>query len=545
MTILCKVKFLPDGKEISISKKTDLLSAAIKAGVGIYNSCGGRGICGKCRVILKTGNVDTDTSILTDEEKQKGCLLACRTFCKTDADIFIPEESRVGKAEILIRGEKVFTPAGLEIKKIAAGKAKYDNLGVAVDIGTTTLVVYIVDLSGGGVVCAKAMYNPQISFGEDVITRMIFAEDESGNKRLHSAVINGINNLIKNCLREKNISADNINSLVAAGNTTMIHTLFGLNPSYIRKIPYTPKMDFLPSVPASKLSIKANKKAVLRGLPSVSAYVGGDIVAGVLACGMQKSDDVTLFVDLGTNGEVVFGSKEFLVCCSTSAGPCFEGGGIKWGMRAQAGAIEKLKIKNKKLQIETIGNKEPVGICGAGIISIIAELFLKGIIDKSGEFVKGSSEFLKETEDGPEFFITGNISITRADIKNLIHSKGAVFSGCEILVKKMGFDFSRLSRIIIAGGLGNALDIEKSIILGLFPDLPMEKFKFIGNASVTGAKMCLLSEENFDEAKRVASSMTYIDLSTDSEFMNNYTASLFLPHTNSELFPSLKRRLKD
>lgn len=278
-------------------------------------------------------------------------------------------------------------------------------------------------------------------------------------------------------------------------------------------------------------------------MPSVSAYVGGDIVAGVVACGIHNAVGLTLFVDLGTNGEVVFGNKEFLVCCSTSAGPCFEGGGIKWGMRAQSGAVESFVLKEDKIFFKTIGNKKPVGICGAGIISIIAELLLNGVIDKSGEFVKNSSKHLKKTDDGAEFFITDKISITSVDIKNVINSKGAVFSGCDVLVKKMGFDFSQLSGVIIAGGLGNALDIEKSVILGLLPDLPREKFRFVGNASITGAKMCLLSEEKLKEAELIAKTMTYIDLSTDNEFMNNYTASLFLPHTDLNLFPTVKTRL--
>lgn len=537
----CKIKFLPDEKQVTVDEGTDLLTAAIKAGVGIYNSCGGRGICGRCKVILRSGRVETDGLHLSADEKNSGYVLACRSLCKTDAEIFIPETSRVGKAEILIRGEKIFVPYGT-----AAGKrdeSSFKKSGVAVDIGTTTVVVYLVDLETGGL-CARAMYNPQISFGEDVITRMIFAENEAGSLQLHKSLVDGINGLIENCAGEKGVPLKNINVLVAAGNTTMTHTLFGINPSYIRKTPYSPKMSSLPVDTAKNLGIKINDDGVVKALPSVSAYVGGDIVAGVLACDMHKSGDRTLFVDLGTNGEIVFGNKEFLVCCSTSAGPCFEGGGIKWGMRAQAGAIESVAISGDVISVKTIGGQKPAGICGAGIISVIAELLLNGIIDKSGEFVKNSSKNLKTGDEGQEFFITDVISITAADIKNVINSKGAVFSGCDVLVKKMGFGFHQLSRVIIAGGLGNALDIKKSIILGLLPDLPAEKFRFIGNASITGAKMCLLSQEKYGEAKAIAETMTYIDLSTDGEFMNNYTASLFLPHTDLKLFPTVKNILE-
>jgi uncharacterized 2Fe-2S/4Fe-4S cluster protein (DUF4445 family) len=536
----CKIKFLPEGKEITVSKKTDLLTAAVKAGIRIYNSCVGRGICGKCKVILKSGKVDTDNLYLTADEIKKGYVLACKSFCRTDLEVFVPEESRVGKAQILIRGEEVFTPAEIEASEVADVNLDNEELGIAIDIGTTTLVVYAVSLKSGKVLCAKAMYNPQISLGDDVITRMIFAENKSGSKELHKLVVDGINELIHSCIEEKKISLKNIKFVVAAGNTTMTHTLFGINPSYIRKIPYSPKMDFLPVSTAVKTGINIDKKVPVKALPSVSAYVGGDIVAGIIACDMHKTDKLTLFIDLGTNGEVVFGNKEFLVCCSTSAGPCFEGGGIKWGMRAQEGAIDSFKLQDDKISFKTIGNKKEVGICGAGIISIITELFFNKIIDKSGEFIEKSSVHLKKIDEGLEFFITDKISITFADIKNVINSKGAVYSGCDVLVKKMGFDFNKLSQVIIAGGLGNALDIEKSIILGLLPDLPKEKFRFVGNASITGAKMCLVSKEKFDEAKFVAETMTYIDLSTDNEFMNNYTASLFIPHTDLSLFPSVK-----
>ncbi|HAX61881.1 MAG TPA: ferredoxin [Elusimicrobia bacterium] len=534
----CTIKFLPDEKEIIVDDKTDLLTAAIKAGVSIYSSCGGAGTCGKCKVVVNTGEVETSVSpFVSAEEKAKGYVLACKSFCKTDLEVFVPESSRVGKAEILMRGEKIFIPAGLPAVK--KGKSAFFKTGVAVDIGTTTVVVYLVDLDTGEL-CARAMYNPQVSFGEDVITRMIFAESEDGNRQLHQSLVDGINELMENCAKEKNVFLNNINVLVAAGNTTMTHTLFGLNPSYIRKIPYLPKMDFLPVSSAKKSGIRINEDGVIKALPSVSAYVGGDIVAGVVACALHKSEDLAIFIDLGTNGEIVFGNKEFLVCCSTSAGPCFEGGGIKWGMRAQSGAIESLTISGDNISFNTISNQKPVGICGAGIISIITELLLNGIIDRSGAFVKNSSKNLKSGEEELEFFITDKISITASDIKNVINSKGAVFSGCDVLVKKMGFEFKQLSQVIIAGGLGNALDIKKSIILGLLPDLPIEKFRFIGNASVTGAKMCLLSQEKFNEAKFIAETMTYIDLSTDNEFMNNYTASLFLPHVNLRLFPTVK-----
>ncbi|MBI5573933.1 MAG: DUF4445 domain-containing protein [Elusimicrobia bacterium] len=631
----CKIKFLPHNKEVSVSPGTDLLSASTMAGVQIYNSCGGDGICGRCKVKILKGEVTTDSAILSEKEKKDGFVLACRTICKVDIDVFVPEESRVEKAQILTMGE-IYTPAeraappvevfeekifeysplsaklylevprpsienavadlerifreirksktaspvmqmGLaNIKKLPSllrtsdfkitvtlgnrnettevvlvepGNTADKNFGVAVDIGTTTVVSYLVDLKAQKVVSAKAMYNPQVSFGEDVITRIIYAGDSSGLDRIHHVIVDAVNDLIVSHVISDKISLNDINCVTAAGNTTMIHLLLKVDPTHIRRSPYVPAANAFPVIRAAEAGIKINPRGLLATIPNVACYVGGDITAGVLASGMSNFSHLALFIDLGTNGEVVLGNKDFLACCSTSAGPCFEGGGIKHGIRAQAGAIEKFRINpeldsGSELRIETIGNEKPIGICGAGIISIVAELFTNGIIDKSGDFIKGSSKHLKKTEEGYEFFITDNISVTQADIKNLIHSKGAIFSGIEVLTKKIGIDIHQLSKVIIAGGLGNALDIEKSIVIGLFPEIPTEKFSFIGNGSITGCKMCLLSQSAMRRANEIAQKMTYIDLSADPEFMNNYTASLFLPHTNLELFPSVKKQLK-
>ncbi|MEW6555778.1 MAG: ASKHA domain-containing protein [Elusimicrobiota bacterium] len=634
----CTIKFLPYNKEITVPAETDLLTAAMMAGIQIYNSCGGEGICGRCKIKITKGQVISDSAILSDKEKKDGYVLACRTVCKEDdgdIEVFIPEETRVEKPEILTQiytpaetariepavfEEKVFeynplstklflklpkpslddSTADLErlfreikksniinpvmqmglanIKKLPAllrsqppsdfqitvtvgnrngttevvlvepGNTSKKNFGVAVDIGTTTIVSYLVNLNTQEIISAKATYNPQISFGEDVITRIIQAGQLSGLDRLHHTVVEVINDLIISHIIENKIPLNDINCIVCAGNTTMIHLLLKVDPSNIRRSPYIPVANNFPVLRAAEVGIKINPRGLLATLPNIASYIGGDITAGVLASGLANFSQLTLFVDLGTNGEVVLGNKDFLVCCSTSAGPCFEGGGIKHGIRAQAGAIEKFKIQapsqsEPEFKIETIGNEKPVGICGAGIISVVAELFTNGVIDKSGNFIETavlSSKYLRKTEDEFEFFITPNISITQADIKNLIHSKGAIFTGCELLLKKMGVSFHQLARVIIAGGLGNALDIEKSITLGLLPDLPKERFIFIGNGSITGAKMCLLSQNAMKKAQEIAQKMTYIDLSADPEFMNNYTAALFLPHTNMELFPSVR-----
>ncbi len=482
-----------------------MLSAAREAGIYIYNPCGGEGTCGRCKVLINKKEV-----------------LACRTFCEGRMEVEIPPESQLEAMEILY--DDAVRP-----KK---GKAKYKDLGVSIDIGTTTIVVYLVDLTHKEVLGAKAAPNPQVAFGEDVITRIMFAERKDGLKKLHQVLVELINNLIVGLAEELDVSLNDITNIVAAGNTTMIHLLLRADPTWIRKEHYESVKDHFPEIKAVEAGIKINPQGLLATIPAVASYVGGDITAGVLASGIDKSAQLSLFIDLGTNGEVVLGNKEWLVCCSTSAGPCFEGGGIKWGVRAMAGAIQKVEIIKGKVKAETIKGKKARGICGSGIVSLIGEMFRTGIINKRGEI-----------QNGEEFKVVDNIVVTQAEIKNVIRSKGAIYHGAKTLLRSVDLNFDQLDRIIIAGGMGTSLEIDKAILIGLLPDLPLDKFSFIGNSAISGAKMCLLSREDEKRAKEIAQKMTYVDLSTSPDFMNDYTASLFLPHTDINLFPSVKKTM--
>ena len=431
-----------------------------------------------------------------------------------------------------------------DIIDLEAGNRTAANYGIALDIGTTTLVAYLVDMDKQEVLSTASSYNPQIPLGEDVITRIIQVEEKNSMQKMHSVLITAINKMILKMLKENNISGSSVNILLAGGNTTMTHFFYKIPPNFIRRSPYVPALNSAAPMPARELGIKINPFAKVMSLPCPSAWVGGDIVAGVLASGIYNFSVLSLFVDLGTNGEVVIGNKDWLASCSTSAGPCFEGGGISSGIRAMPGAIQKVKIKDGKVSYKTIRNEKPIGICGSGLISLIAEMLKSKILQRDGKLKSGAPGvtddcFLvvkgEETRDGRD------IHITEADIKNLINSKGAIFTGIYVLLKELGLTLGNIQRFFISGGLGTALDIDEAVYIGLFPDIPRNLFIFMGNSSITGGRMCLLSGEAKDMAGEINKKMTYIDLSSNPVFMQEYTASLFFPHTNLELFPSYRK----
>ncbi|MFN3966440.1 MAG: ASKHA domain-containing protein [Endomicrobiia bacterium] len=443
----------------------------------------------------------------------------------------------------------------IEIIQLEPGNTSGEIYGIALDIGTTTVVIYLVDLNTGSVLSAKATYNKQISFGDDIISRIIYSE-EKGIKKLNQAVCDTVNTIIDSIVKENKISKDKILAIQAAGNTTMTHLFLGIPPEFIRKEPYIPVTNFPQTVKASELGININPRGIISCLPGVASYIGGDITAGVLASGIEDSSEVSLLVDLGTNGEIVLGNKDWLISASCSAGPAFEGVGIKCGIRATDGAIQRIKIENGKIEYSTISDKKPKGICGSGLIDIPAEFLKNGIINRAGKFnlneknLKLYYDRMRKNEDDEyEFVIVKkeetetekDIVITESDISNLIRSKGAIFLGIYVLLQEMDIRFEDVKKIYISGGLGTYLDIEKAIFIGLLPDLPCERFNFIGNSSIKGAKMCLLSREARLKSKEIAKKMTYIDLSLNPKFMNEYTSTLFLPHTNIDLFPSVKK----
>lgn len=443
----------------------------------------------------------------------------------------------------------------LEIIGIEAGDTTGLRYGLAVDIGTTTIVVYLVNLIGGKIIDIASTYNSQARCGDDVITRIVYATERGGLGELNNLVISDVNDLVKILTEKQKIDPRLIDSIVISGNTTMTHLFFGIDPKYIREEPYIPAANLFPLVMAGEIGIEVNTDAVIYALPGVASYVGGDITSGVLAAGLNKEEELTLFIDVGTNGEIVLGNSEWLMTAACSAGPCFEGSGIKHGMRATDGAIEEINIDRKTYDVHrgVIGDEKPIGICGSGMIDAIAEMFLSGVIDQKGKIREEIGlPRIRKGEEGVEFVIawkeeTGinkDIVLTEADINNILRAKAAIYAGFSILLKEAGLSFSDVSKVYIAGGFGNYIDVEKAITIGLLPDMPPEKFIFLGNTSIMGAYFCLLSKKMRKEAEGIARKMTYIELSVSRAFMDEYLSALFLPHTDITAFPTVQKMLK-
>jgi len=430
-----------------------------------------------------------------------------------------------------------------------------DRFGVAVDIGTTTVVLYLVDISNGRLIDVGSTYNSQIRYGDDVITRIIQATEGGELDALREAVVSDIESLLGAIVERHKIDRMLIESMVISANTTMSHLFWGLDPRYIREEPYIPVVNFFPRWRAGTARIGINPQAPVYTMPCVASYVGGDIVSGVLASGMTRSSSISLFMDIGTNGEIAVGNSDWLLTAACSAGPCFEGSGIRNGMRAAEGAIEAVKIEPSTLrpEIKVIGGGKPTGICGSGMIDAISEMFLRGIIDQRGKLKRESlppdeAWRIKYGDEGPEYVLFSDsereIVLTEVDIENILRAKAAIYAGVSLLLREVGLTVDALETVYIAGGFGNYLDVEKAIILGMLPDMPIEKFKFLGNTSASGAYLALLSEEIKKEAEDIAQKMTYVELSVSAGFMDEYMSALFLPHTDISKFPRVESLLR-
>jgi len=436
-----------------------------------------------------------------------------------------------------------------KILQIEPGDKNDENYGLAVDVGTTTVVAQLVHMRSGNVLGVTGTHNLQFHYGADVISRMVYACSRDGGLHpLHEAIIKNINNLIKTLIDEKGVDRDQITSVVAAGNTTMSHLLLSLIPCSIRMDPYVPTAKNFPQVRAGDLGIDINPEGIVEVMPDVASYVGGDIVAGVIACGIADSPKVKVLIDVGTNGEIVIGNNDWMVCCSASAGPAFEGGGISNGMRATRGAIERITFDNGNLSYKTIGNGKPRGICGSGLIDCIYEFVQNRIISNDGKFNSSSGNGRIIEKDGEKEFIIAyaqdtesgkDLNISESDIGNIIRSKGAVFAAIKSLMDYVGVRPDEVDTFYVAGGFGAYLDIPKAIGIGLLPDLDLERYRFVGNSSLMGARIALLSRHVSDRAVKIANGMTNIELSTYQPFMDEYVAAMFLPHTDRSLFPSV------
>jgi uncharacterized 2Fe-2S/4Fe-4S cluster protein (DUF4445 family) len=437
----------------------------------------------------------------------------------------------------------------LRIIDIQPGDTREQHYSLAFDIGTTTVHGQLLDLTHGRVMAHKIELNRQAGYGADVISRIAYSQKPKGLQKLQQVVVQNINNIIKELLHQTGVDRQNIGHISVAGNTTMTQLLLGLDPKYIRLTPYTPTASFFPPVRADSLGIDVGDTVNLFTFPAVASYVGGDIVSGIVGSGVYQRPELTYYIDIGTNGEIVLGNQDWLVTASCSAGPAFEGGGIRHGMVATAGAIEDCDIKpDYEPVVGTIGDAAPKGICGSGLINTVAGLLNAGIIGRNGHFNTDlDTDRVREGEDGYEYVIcradetaTGqDIVITEVDIDNLMRAKAAMYAGCQTLTKSVSLTCADIERVIIAGAFGNSINVENSITIGLLPDLPRDRFTFIGNGSLLGARLTSFSTDILDDARRVAGMMTNFELSENTDFMNNYIAALFLPHTHTGEFPSV------
>jgi len=423
--------------------------------------------------------------------------------------------------------------------------------GLALDIGTTSLVMYLVDLLTGKIIGTQSGYNPQIRYGEDIINRIVHSNKSGGLSQLRGVLIDNLNKMIVKIINGTDISARDVVSMMIAGNPTMMHLFYGVPPKYIREEPYVTVANKFSDSTAIGIGIKHLSNARVYSLPGIASYIGGDIASGVLASGMYEDEKISLFLDLGTNGELVVGNSDWMIGCSCSAGPAFEGGGVKCGIRAADGAIERVLIDQNtyKCNIDIIGDCKPEGICGSGLIDIIGEMYLKGVIDRKGKFNQDIGNKYLECKDkdcryilvpAGESATRESIYISEIDIDNLMRAKSAVYAGIRTLLEEVDLEANDLKKVYIAGGLGKHLNIRNAVIIGMLPDIDLKKYHFLGNTSVKGAYLSLMSDNKYKEGVKISEHITYIELSVNMKFMDRYVAGLFLPYTDMKDFPTVE-----
>ena len=429
---------------------------------------------------------------------------------------------------------------GAGIIAIEGGDTTARQVMVAVDIGTTTIAAQLLDSGAGSILAATSLLNSQAIYGSDVTSRVMAAEKQS-QPRLQEAIVRDLNTAVDSLCAAAGIEPQQIHTMVCAGNTIMCHFLLGLPTSNIRRSPYIAATTLPDAVSAAELGIAIHPKGSLYCLPAIGSWVGGDITAGIYESRLQSREEISLLMDIGTNGEIVIGTNDWLMACSASAGPALEGAGVECGMRAADGAIERVTVENGLLTTHTIGLSKPKGICGSGIIDLVAALLNTGVIDRSGAFTEaGKRSFTlvpaAETAHGRD------ISISEGDIENIMNAKAALYAAMHILLKRLSLDFSCTHRFYIAGGFGNYIDIKSAVAIGLLPDLAPETFVFAGNTSLAGARSAALDRAVYKDLRQIAQTTTYFDLMGADDYMEEFMKALFLPHTDIHEFHSNRHK---
>jgi uncharacterized 2Fe-2S/4Fe-4S cluster protein (DUF4445 family) len=614
--------FEPYGKRVLAQTGSTILDAAQAAGLDLRSTCGGRGECGKCRVIIEKGSIKPsqfhDERFLSSQERLQGYHMACKTKILSALLVDVPLETRlenqrilsdavIPKIELYPRVVKVFLEpeisaetwkeplaitrafekkvpysvqvidsydrkvTGLDISRgltvtavregdvlkivqVEPGDSSEKIYGVAADIGTTKVVAYLVNLTNGSIIDVASGYNAQIPYGEDLISRIDYAvSKKDGLEVLQKAVVNTINGLVKLVAQRNQVATSQITDFCVAGNTVMTYLLVGLDPkplNYSRTVvSQTPV-----SVEAEKFDIKAGRDARVYCMPSVSRWLGGDTVANVLAAGLFESDKISILVDMGTNGEIVVGSRGWLFSTSCASGPAFEGYEIRFGMRSVEGAIEKARIDpaNLKADYSVVGGseKKPRGICGSGIIDLAAEMFATGILSSAGEIREIDSPLVRSGPDGMEYVVVPanetdlgkDITITQRDLEKFLDSKAATCAAISVLMRKVGLTISDVEVLYLSGAFGHYIDTERAVTIGVFPEFPKANVIRLGNGSIAGAYLGLISMRQRAKAAEMAKTMTYWDLVDDPLFTDEYFEALRLPG-KAELFPTVTKKM--
>lgn len=610
---LVKIFFDPMSKEIEVKRGALLLDAIREAGIRIESICGGKGECGKCRVILNKGEVSRlstkSEKFLSPQEISEGHRLACQIRVLGDSEFTVPVESLVVSPKILISTEMVIdrldpaskkylvtllptrgdehhsiklegysgptpkvseeiydnlllmepeqsitatlsrTNTPPEIINIESGDRTSSNYGLAIDVGTTTIAVLLFDLTIGQVLGEASALNKQITYGETLLARIAFSRKAHGGlQKLQRAVVQSINDLLDRLTSNAGIKNEEITSISVGGNTVMNHLLAGIDVDYLWYVDANDKVHRSPIIKKAKdIGLHTNPEAYVYCLPNVSRFLGGDATGDVIASGMYNSDETSLLVDMGTNGEIILGNKNWLVSCSVASGPAFEGAGVRFGMRGMQGGIEHVKInpESSKAEYTVIGNTLPKGICGSGIIDAAAEMFSVGILDFRGKIVEGRTPLVRKGRDGLEYVvvpaektaISRDIVITQRDMDYIMDSKGATCGGIMVLMRKFKLSIYDVKNFYLAGAFGTYTDLRSATKLGIFPEFPNAKTRPIGNGSLSGAYVTLLSMTKRDEANAIARNMLYVDLLVDVMFAETYSESIYIPGPK-ELFPS-------
>lgn len=532
----CKVTFQPDGLSVHVLRGTSILEAAGEAGIIIDTPCGGNGTCGKCRVKITEGVPEPnelEKEVFSADEIKNGLRLACQSKIGFDTVVTVFANSRFFEQKILTE----------DIGGVETGDRPGEGIGIAFDVGTTTVVGSLVDLETGKRLHVASRTNPQVAFGDDVVSRIGHAGTEEGLGTLRDAIRKCMNDIIAELCRKGGIDPSSVRGLSVAGNPTMGHLLLGIDPSPIAQAPYDPVIRDAVEKNACDIGLSINNDGTVYVMPNIAGFVGGDTVAVILSTGMFAHDSLQLAVDIGTNGEIVLGNRDGLICCSAAAGPAFEGARISQGMRAMPGAIEKIVIADD-VMVNTIEGEPPRGICGSGLVDIVAELLRAGVIDQTGRMLRPEdipgtvSEQIRQriVDDNGEigFVITleedgGRVVLTQRDVRQVQLAKGAIFAAIETLRDELGIEYDNISEILLAGAMANFIRRSNAKRIGLLPDIPSDRIRFVGNAALAGARMALISRSHRDQAEHIGRSARYIELANRTDFQTRFADAMLFP----------------